>query len=132
MPLGSPKQFVVGGQKDLRSTPFGASQVQRIEVAEPERLQLLAARDVRFLHLHPARHLREHLPGPTESLRVGHPPDLELQYTASEPSYPTARNPLQDQQDRFSLEGDRVHLSTERMVGNQSMARDTLARYRVG
>lgn len=53
MSFGSPKQFVVGAQEDVCPTPLGASQVQRIEVAESERFQLLAPRDVRLLDLHP-------------------------------------------------------------------------------
>lgn len=106
MPFGSPKQFVLCGQKDLCSAPLGAGQVQRIEVAEPERFQLLATRDVRLFNLNPARDICEHLPDPAQPIGVGHPPDLELQYTTPEPLYPPARDALQDQQHRFCFQAN--------------------------
>lgn len=78
MPFGSPKETVVGSQEDFRSTTLGAGQVQRIEVPEPQRLQLCAAHNIGFLYLHPAGDIRKHLPDAAEPFLIEHPPDLEL------------------------------------------------------
>lgn len=75
---GTSEQSIVCGQEDLRTTSLGTGEMQRVEVGEPERFQLLRARHVLVLDGNPAGNGRQYCADAAEPLRVGDLPDFVI------------------------------------------------------